>query len=44
MGDGTEANSGTTVYDMSIGSVNATVVNATSGTNTSGAVYQADTP
>jgi hypothetical protein len=44
MGDGTEANSGTTVYDMSINSVNATVVNATSGTNTSGAVYQADTP
>jgi hypothetical protein len=44
MGDGLEANSGSTVYDMSNNSVNATVVNATSGTNTSGAVYQADTP
>jgi hypothetical protein len=44
MGDGLEANSGSTVYDMSNNSVNATVVNATSGTNTSGAVYQAATP
>jgi len=44
MGDGLEANSGSTVYDMSNGSVNATVVNASSGSNTSGAVYQADTP
>lgn len=44
MGDGTEANSGSTVYDMSSNNVNALVVNATSGTNTSGAVYQADTP
>ena len=33
----------TTVYDMSLNNVNATIVNATSGTNTSGAVYQADT-
>ena len=44
MGDGIEANSGSTVYDMSANLVNATIVNATSGTNTSGAVFQADTP
>jgi len=44
MGDGAEANSGTTIYDMSSFSNNMTIVNATSGTNTAGAVYQADTP
>jgi len=44
MGDGAEANSGTTIYDMSSFSNNMTIVNATSGTNTSGAVYQSDTP
>jgi hypothetical protein len=44
MGDGLEANSGTTVYDMSNFSNDMTIVNATSGTNTAGAVYQSDTP
>ena len=44
MGDGAEGGSGSTVYDMSLNNVNATIVNATSGTNTSGAVYQADAP
>jgi hypothetical protein len=39
MGDGLEAGSGTTVYDMSLGNVNATVVNATGGSNTSGADF-----
>lgn len=43
MGDGAEANSGTTVYDMSNFSNDLTIVNATSGTNTAGAVYQSDT-
>jgi hypothetical protein len=38
MGDGLEAGSGSTVYDMSNNSVNATVVNATGG------LYQEDTP
>jgi hypothetical protein len=44
MGDGAEANSGTTVYDMSSFSNDMTIVNATSGTNTAGAAYQSDTP
>jgi hypothetical protein len=44
MGDGAEANSGNIIYDMSSFSNDMTIVNATSGTNTSGAVYQADTP
>jgi hypothetical protein len=44
MGDGLEANSGTTIYDMSTFSNNMTIVNATSGSNTAGAVYQSDTP
>ena len=44
MGDGAEGGSGSTVYDMSLSSVNATIVNATSGTNTAGAAYQSDTP
>lgn len=44
MGDGAEANSGTTIYDMSSFSNDMTIVNATSGTNTAGAAYQSDTP
>lgn len=44
MGDGAEANSGTTIYDMSLFSNNLTIVNATGGTNTSGADYQTDAP
>ena len=44
MGDGVEANSGTTVYDMSSFSNNMTIVNATGGSNASGADYQTDTP
>ena len=44
MGDGVEANSGTTIYDMSSFSNDMTIFNAASGTNTAGAVYQADTP
>jgi len=44
MGDGVEANSGNIVYDMSSFSNDLTIVNATSGTNTAGAVYQSDTP
>ena len=44
MGDGLEANSGTTVYDMSSFSNDMTIVNATSGSNTAGAAYQSDTP
>jgi hypothetical protein len=44
MGDGVEAGSGSTVYDMSSNNVNATVVNATIGTNTSGSVYQSVSP
>jgi len=44
MGDGLEANSGTTIYDMSLFSNDLTIVNATDPTNTAGAVYQSDTP
>jgi len=44
MGDGAEDGSGTTIYDMSLFSNNLTIVNATSGTNSAGAVYQSDTP
>jgi len=44
MGDGIEAQSGTTVYDMSSFSNHMTIVNATGGTNTAGAAYEADTP
>lgn len=44
MGDGLEAGSGSIVYDMSNSSVNATKVNATSGSNASGAKFDPDTP
>jgi len=44
MGDGLEANSGTTIYDMSLFSNDLTIENATDPTNTAGAVYQSDTP
>jgi len=44
MGDGVEAGSGTTVYDMSGNSNNMTIVNATGGTNTAGADWDEDTP
>ena len=44
MGDGVEANSGPTIYDMSSFSNDMTIVNAASGTNTAGAAYQLDTP
>jgi len=44
MGDGLEANSGTTIYDMSSFSNDMTIVNATSAPNTAGAVYQSNTP
>jgi len=44
MGDGVEANSGRTIYDMSSFSNDMTIVNAASGNNAAGAVYQPDTP
>jgi len=34
MGDGAEGGSGSTVYDMSLGSVNATIVNQANFDNT----------